>query len=288
MAKQIQIRVNTSNNAAEDYNGQRYVANENQQIGKLITIVNGDVITLVCDFNEETLDGLIQDMDLSGALALRAILSSSRAQPQVVFSFQDTYNSGIVPSNEDLSQGLVTWNVFADPVNIDPFLGGEESVLGWLEIAWVDANGLPQTLVQLPVQFFEQIDENLGGTPPPSSPTFLTAAEVAANYVELADYIVPSELAVDSSPTPVSGIQTFFVNPGGGTLTITLPALAATPDKFVGRFVNIGSGTMRLFPNALETINGQTGLADFPTQYTEVILMKRNASEWVNPMLVTV
>jgi hypothetical protein len=259
MAKQIQIRVNTSNNAAEDYNGQRYAVSENQQIGKLITIVNGDVVTLVCDFNEETLGGFIQDMNLSGALALRAILSSSRAQPQTIFSF-----------------------------HIDPFLGGEDAILGWLEIAWIDPNGLPQTLVQLPVQFIEQIDENLGGTPPPSSPTFLTAAEAAAAFVELADYIVPSEIAVDSAPTPVDGVQTFFVDSTIGTLTISLPPLATTPDKFVGRFVNIGSGTMRLVPNALETINGQTGLADFPTQYTEVILMKRNASEWINPMLVTV
>jgi len=295
MAQQLQFRVNTSKRTAEDYGGQRYRTNPNDQIGKPVQMVNGDVVTLVCDFNEENLSGLVENMDLTGALALRAVLSSSLDTPQTIYSFQDVYNSGIVPGNEDLASGLVTWNLFVDPANVDPALpDGVESTEAWLELVWIDPNGFPQTFVQLPVVITQQIDESLAGTPPPSEPTYMTAATALATFVLQNDYIVPETLsgAGVTAVTGVDGIKSYRVAPGAANVReFTLPDVNTVDDKFILIVTKIeGDGTLRVTPFGAQELNSNGGGSeDLLSACMEFLLIPDPTNDrWIIPTLATV
>lgn len=286
MPKQLQLRVNTSQNSVTDYLNRAYKKRQNQQIGSELFAVNGDVVTVVCDFNLENDLGEVIDFDLTGALSLRCSVSDKRESPKVIYSVQDTYNTGIVPANEDLASGLVTWLVFLDPAAIDTVMLEKESIESWLDVSWVTPDGYPQTLLQVPMTIYQQIDSDLIGSPPPSVPTYLTAAEVIADYVAKANYINPTALVAGAIPDADGRID-FIVDTTAGDVSVTLGAVASYSPRFSPNIVNLGTNKVIITPDGVEEINGGTGAVEIVSEYGMLsLLADQTNGQWIAPVLV--
>jgi len=274
----LALRHNSTNKVTTDFTGQQY---------REICSVNGDTVLIAAQFFQQDLDGTEIETDLTGVLALRANVGLNRQEGTTLLAFQDVYNNGDLPANEVLANGRVTWLLSLSSAELTTALDTNEFVDVVLEFTALTADNLPQTLAQIGYRVYAQVDDGAVGSPPPSSPTYLDATTALATFVQLPNYIAPTVIVADGPISPVDGIQTFFVDPGGATRVINLPDVTTVPDNFVGRFLVTGTGVMRITPNLSDTINGTTGAQDFPTQFTEVILVK-SVSGWINPMLVTV
>jgi hypothetical protein len=286
MPKELPIRVNTSAASATDYQNRLYRVSAQEQIGQEMSGVIGDVVTVVADFNQESLTGVIQDMDLTGALALRASIASSRSSPRTIFSMRDIYNEGVVPSNEDLSLGLVTWRVFIDPLLIDPIILTADFLDAWLDISTITSAGDPQTLIQIPIRLYQQIDSSLVGSPPPSEPAFMTAATALATFVQFANYINPTVLVAGAIPDADGRID-YLVDTTAGDVALTLGAVAGYSSRFSPNIINLGANKVQVTPNGAEEINGVTGTVEIVSLYGMLALhAEQTGGQWVAPVLV--
>lgn len=169
--KKLLLQINTTTGAVTDW--------QNQSMP--ITIVNGDTVLVCCRFLE-ALSSTLTALNLTGALALRATIRETRDASDTLLAFQDSYNQADYPAGEVLASGYVTWALTLDTTNVDTALGTNDSMTAWLEITYLDAASIPTTLCQVQVTLVQQLDDGAGGTPTPTSPTYSTAAEIAAAY----------------------------------------------------------------------------------------------------------
>jgi hypothetical protein len=86
--------------------------------------------------------------------------------------------------------------------------------------------------------------------------------------------VITGTATVSASPTNVINLCN-----SGSAFTITISAIASTPNGTILRFKNIGAGNVTLDPNASETIDGQT---TWPlSQYSSVELIAFNGAWYV-------
>ncbi len=168
-----------------------------------ISVVNGDTVLFACRFTE-SLVSTPAALDLTGALALRCTVKSARTSAATLWTFQDAYNGGHYPAGEVLASGYVTWLVSFSSAAITSALGTGESASGYLELTYLDASNYPQTLVQIPITIYQQEDDGAPGSPPPTSPTYLTAVEVAEDYVAKNLFDAQTVLAATADNTPAA------------------------------------------------------------------------------------
>jgi len=217
--RQLSLVIDTDRNTCRDFAGNTVNA----------TVVNGDTILLAAHakrLNYST--GVLEDLVLTGAKALRVTVRATRDPAADLLTFQDVYNSGDLPSFEDLAKGQVTWQINFNSANLDALFAATDSVSVWLEITYLDAADLPQTIYQGRLTVNQQLDDGAIGTPPPASPTYLTAAEIAADYQPL-----DAELTALAGLTSAADKLPYFT--GAGTADVadftasarTLTALAA-------------------------------------------------------------
>jgi hypothetical protein len=193
--RQISLVIDTDRNTVRDFAGNAVNA----------TVVNGDTLLLAAHarrLNYST--GALEDLVLTGAHALRVTVRATRDPDDDLLTFQDAYNAGDLAAFEDLSKGQVTWRLSFNSANLDALFAATDSVSVWLEITYLDSADLPQTLYQGQVTVNEQLDDGAAGTPPPSSPTYLTAAEVATSYVAKSLFDADTMLYADTDNTPAA------------------------------------------------------------------------------------
>ncbi len=191
MAKKVLARIDTNTGVLTDFTNAIYSGFDG------ITV--NDTVLFVVQF-KESLTSTQTDLDLTGATALRVTIRSARNPNAQLWSFQDTYNDGNYATNENLSEGKVTWLMSFADADLVSALGNETSVAGFLEFTWLDAASIPQTLGTYPISVFNEVDDGASGTPPPSSPTYLTATEIAALYLKkkLGNWDEATELTIAS------------------------------------------------------------------------------------------
>jgi len=176
--QKLLLKVNTTTRSFSDWNDITYAG---------VEAVHGDDLLLACQFTE-ALTSTLTALDLTGALALRATIKTARASDATLLAFQDAYNEGAdaaFTAFEDLSQGYVTWIISLSAAAIATAIGTSDRVSAWLEISCLTAANRPQTLIQLPLTILQQLDDGAPGTPPPTSPTYLTATEVTTAFAPI-------------------------------------------------------------------------------------------------------
>jgi hypothetical protein len=277
----LAIRHNTTNNITTDFTGQAY---------REIRSVNGDTVLIAAQFNQQDLNGVEIPVDLSGVLALRSIVGLDRQEGTTVLAFQDSYNTGQVPSNEDLVNGRVTWLLSLSDPQIIVELDTNEFIDVILEFTILTADNLPQTLGQIAYRIYAQVDNGAVGTPPPYTPDYYTALEIdglIAGCLSPADYISPLYIAVDSVLTAINGIQYIYVDTSGGPINITLPEASAAPAKWSPIIVNTGTNDINIIPSGGNLINGTAGTLIVATQYAAAQLFSDQVNaRYLAPLIV--
>lgn len=198
--RQISLTIDTDRFTATDFAGRQNPS---------LSVVNGDTLLLAVQFlrlNATT--GALEALNLSAGgapQALRCTVRQTRDPDADLLTFQDAYNQGDLPAAEDLTTGHVTWKIAFNSDNLDDlFTAGVETVDVWIELVYLSAGGIPQTLFQRQITVAEQLDDGAVGDPPPSSPTYLTATEIAAAYVGKNLYDAYTVLAADADNTPAA------------------------------------------------------------------------------------
>lgn len=252
MAKILQLEVDTTRNEITDFAGQTY---------REISMVAGDEVLIAAHFTEVTLDGLSQqDTDLSGALALRASIGRNRQTDTTVLAFEDVFNNADLPTFEDLATGRVSWLLNLDAAAFESALGTNESIEVFLEFTTLTVGDSPQTLAQIGVILFAQIDDGAVGVPAPAT-SYITSTVAVATFVALIDYLVPVTIAVDTTLTSIKGLKLVLVDTSGGPVIVTLPKSDLADAKFSPIIINLDTGLMTVRPDITDpdTINDIIG-----------------------------
>jgi hypothetical protein len=291
--KTLDIKIDTGTNVYTNFLNEQYRTTPSRRIGKELSIVNGDVALLALHIQERDLDGLLQDFDLTGALAIRVSLIKERVTGAPILSFQDTFNQGDLPVNEILSEGKVTFQVDHPPATLDAILGLAESETFFYEITWLSPSDLPQTLAQIPLRIYAQGDIGAAGSPPPSEPVYMTSATALSTFVLLQNYLAPETIDLTDSPfnlTAITGIKELKVDTSAGDVTVNLPEVSAVDVEFAVRITNLGANRVLIVPDATgtpDTINGFAGTQIIDTQYGGTLLIADPGNNlWVVPDFV--
>lgn len=242
----LALRINSTTNKVTDFTGQNYSE---------VRSVNGDVVLIAAQFFLQDLDGATIENDLSGSLAVRATVGLDRQEGTQILAFQDLYNTGEIPSNEDLSIGRVTWLLSLDSPDIVTALDTNEFIDVILELTILTADDLPQTLAQVFYRIYAQVDDGAVGTPPPTTPTYMDSATALATFVAKSNYIVPNTVAVNTVLTAIDGLQLTYVDTSGGDIDITLPLASTAPSRYRPAIVNTGANKIRFFTTGGDLIN---------------------------------
>jgi hypothetical protein len=289
--KTLDIKIDTGTNVFTNFLNEEYRTAPSRRIGKELSVVNGDVALLALHVQERDLTGVLGDLDLTGALAIRVSLIQNRETGSTILSFQDVYNQGDLPTNEDLAEGKVTFRLDHPPVTLDPILvAPKEFEEFFYEITWLSPSDLPQTLAQIPVRIYAQGDIGAAGSPPPSTPVYMTSATALSTFVLLQNYLTPQTIAVGDSPfSPTSqpGIKVLEVDTSGGDVTINLPEVSAADVEYILWIINLGANRVFIVPDAsgtADTINGFLGTQTINSQYGEALLIASPANDnWIIP-----
>jgi hypothetical protein len=187
-------------------------------------VVNGDSALFMARFKDldpTTGRYVAKDFSADGGApqALRLTVRATRDPAGTLLTCQYSYNQGFRASFEDLTAGQVTWLVSFNAAAIDTLLASVEAVTVWMELTYLDFAGIPSTLWQGQIEIVEEVDDGATGTPPPTSPTYLTAAEIALSYLPYANRgfwpaVVDKDLGTPPG-SPAAG-DTYIV-PAGAT-----------------------------------------------------------------------
>lgn len=281
--KVIQFEVETTRGEVTDFAGQTY---------REISMVVGDVVLIAAKFKEIDIGGTtISPVNLTGSLALRASVGNERQTGTTILAFEDVFNDGDIPAFEDLSTGQVTWLLDLPAAVIEPVLGTNEFIETFLEFTVLNADDTPQTLAQIGLIIYSQIDDGAVGVPPPPT-SYMLSSTALATFVLLPDYLNPITISSDTvlvAASVPSGLQVYFIDTSGGPVTLTLPEASAAPAKFAPIIINTGTGIASVTPDATapDTINAFVGTQTINTQYGTLRLYNDPTSDnWLAPIIV--
>ena len=186
--------------------------------------VYGDTIHLASkieDFDYLTNAYIPKDFTLDGGnpQALRVLIRKELDSSSTLYSFQDSYNNGELAGFGDLTVGQVEWSIALSDAQIKTDLDAAGGTLtAYLEISYLDGNAIPSTIVQVPITIVDQVDDGAAGTPPPSSPVYLTAVEIAAIYVPIDGQMFwGAQSATTTTPPTLTTSGDIYVIPTGAT-----------------------------------------------------------------------
>lgn len=288
--KTLDIKIDTSTNEATNFQDEIYKSQASRRLGKELSTVNGDVALLALHFQDRTLAGVLQDLDLSGALALRVSLIEKRVTGATILSFQDVFNQGDIADNENLSEGKLTFRMDHPATTLDSIIADPLEFVGFFyEFTWLSPEDQPQTLAQITLRIYAQADIGAAGTPPPSEPVYMTSATALATFVLDDDYLDSNIVTADGAVSPVrDGWQRVFMDADvpAATLIQTLPSAAGVADETVFEFINLSASEIcRITPDGTDEINGVNGSVDFSGQFTSLIVERAPAgvtqTDWV-------
>ena len=280
--KILQFKIDTTRGEVTDLAGQIY---------REISVVNGDVVLIAAQFTGIGLDGASEeDVDFSGALALRATIGRRRQTGTDILAFQDVFNDGDIPAFENLATGRITWLLFLNPATINEFIGANESLEVFLEFTVLNVDDTPQTLAQIGMVIFSQIDDGAVGVPPPAA-SYITSATALLTFARLIDYLVPE--TVSGGPTTltsIKGLKVVLVDTSGGDETINLPESSVSDPEFSPIIFNLGVNKVFVVPDATgtaDTINDILGIQTIVSQYGALRLFNDPTNDnWLAPNFV--
>lgn len=128
------------------------------------TFVYEDTILLavkVFDFDWTTNKYAKKDFTADGGTpgGLRATIRAARDSASQLYSFQYSYNQGILAGFGDLTIGQVEWQLDLSASQIETDLIANGGTLKcYLELSYLDGNDLSSTLAQIPITFVDQVD----------------------------------------------------------------------------------------------------------------------------------
>jgi len=190
-----------------------------------LTFVNSDSALIMVKFKDldpDTSQFIAKNFLLDGGtpLGLRVTVRADRDSASNLYTFQDVYNNGDWASFEDLTAGQVTWLVSWNSTNLNTAIAAssDNKINAWLEISYLDGNNVASTLLQTQIVVYNEVDDGAAGTPPPSSPTYLTAAEIAAAYFGKNDTMFWGVLsATTTTPPALASGEDKYIIPAGAT-----------------------------------------------------------------------
>ena len=148
-----------------------------------LAVDNGTVVLFVFEFIHK-IGGTESPFAINAAgvpLALRVSINESRITNSAQLTYQTTYNAGYIASFEDLAAGKFTSLVTIDPTTCNSFLGTKDEAPAHLTVTLTDADGLVQRLYEAPI-IIKAVGADLPAPPPVPAASYLTAAEIAAQY----------------------------------------------------------------------------------------------------------
>jgi len=167
-------------------------------------------------------------------------------------------------------------------------LGTNESIEVFLEFTTLTVGDSPQTLAQIGVILFAQIDDGAVGVPAPAT-SYITSTVAVATFVALIDYLVPVTIAIDTLLVSIKGLKVLLVDTSGGPVLITLPKSDTSDAKFSPLIINIGTGVVSVAPDATDpdTINDLAGTQTITTQFGSLRMFNDPANDnWLAPTFV--
>lgn len=276
--KKLSIRVNTTRGTFTDQSGQPFDG---------LAVVYGDDVLISAIFEEEDPStGEMRALALNGYTALRCMVKSARTSSANEWTYQYSYNSGVYPAGEDLANGKVTWVVTFTGTTLNTAIGSNESASGYVEFAAVDASSHNETLLQAAITIYQQLDDGTTGSPPPASPTYLTAAEIALAYVAKALFDANTILAANTDDTPAAvtvGEETLVGRITGGNIT----ALSAAQVRTL-LSVSTSADTLlkSLFTDAKQILYSTAAATPAAVTITDESLVGRTNAGAVGPIAV--
>lgn len=215
------LHINTHSGAVRNWDGSALSG---------IQVVHGDTVLFLCHFQEPDENGNLQDVNLSLATAVRMSAKSARTDDGTSYGTQDSYNQGF-HAKENLATGYISWLFPFTDAAIDTALGNAEDIIA----AWIEFSGIfqtyAQTLAQLPIDIVQELDAGNPGSPPPTEPTYYTAATVDANFVPLTAHFDQVQIATDTTITAGAAVDGPKRWQTTAVLTLTLPDPAALTGK---------------------------------------------------------
>lgn len=148
-----------------------------------LAVDNGTVVLFVFEFVHK-IGGTESPFAIDAAgtpLALRVSINESRVTNSAQLTYQTTYNGGYIASYENLAAGKFTSLVTIDPATCNSFLGTKDEAPAHLTVTLTDADGLIQRLYEAPI-IIKAVGADLPAPPPVPAASYLTAAEIAAQY----------------------------------------------------------------------------------------------------------
>lgn len=189
-----------------------------------VKFVYGDTFLLAAkieDFLYTTNAYAPKDFTLDGGnpQALRVVIRKEMNSTSYEYSFQASYNQGYLAGFGDLTTGQVEWLVALSDSQIKTDIDAAGGVLScYLEISYTDGDGVPSTIAQVPITIVDQVDDGAAGTPPPSSPTYLTGTEIADGWFSKDKTMFWSVLSASTgTPPALTGGEDKYVIPATGT-----------------------------------------------------------------------
>jgi hypothetical protein len=151
----------------------------------------------------------------------------------------------VIEVDEDITDATVDGSINHSALDNTLADSTNDYVDGWLEFSWLDASANPQTLAQMKIRVYRQIDDGAVGTPVPTSPSYYTASEVldlamihvqvesidATAIAQTTVYTVPAnkKMRVISGDDETTAITTAGTAPTVQWGTTASPALFAAP-----------------------------------------------------------
>jgi hypothetical protein len=164
---------------------------------------NKDVIVLanrIVEFKDfEDADAEATAVDLSGILSLRLTAKTELSSAGTLLFNVDLFNEGVIPSLEDLGNGLVTKKISLNHTALNDLIDGKDSEKFIIQYSGQDAAGNPFTFPSegITVTLYEGADQDDAPNNPEPPATYLTTNEILRLVGGVADIAELTAIAQD-------------------------------------------------------------------------------------------